>query len=705
MSSDAKSTLTDEAGQPKANSLGYRSTWIKMSEPSIEALRQAFLDWRSRIRLDRDPRIVGYDRIHSLLVQNVAFLEDQEVVLSPSLNCLIGGRGSGKSSLFEYIRFALRRENDDSAAEQISRIRKTLKPDSLLRLTWKERDDSRGAPGPEDTFEYRTSAGRSQVVSREVIDASTIFQGLGIQMFSQREVTKVAGSPDFLLRLIDNLVGARLKNLRQEEEELKERIKGLQGQEESLERLRAEVGSLEQEVQELERRWAARSAVQEEQRRHRAAQEAQRYLGGVTDRANSLVGELERLGADLVESHSPLGSVTKSWPESAFFETLDVDVERAKQQLAEDIRQAAERYRTRIRELTAQSPVQAAVAKAEQEFREACARQGLRPEDLEQLLQLDQQRKVKMLELESKRNRAAEIGRTIQGLKDVRSSLLELWRKQTLVRTEEIARILQSEAIPQVPRRDGDRITGKGPTLEVPIQFQSDRADFFRHWSELAPDARTRVGRQWDELGDKAFDKFLSTDLGSPWTVIQTWLERDSEFPATADVLEALREHLLAKRRDQWNNAQLARIQDGVDLILYRSDGTEAGSLRQNELSDGQRNTAILMLLLASGDGPILIDQPEDELDSGFIFQQLVPLLREIKNQRQVIVVTHNPNLPVNADAELIYALQAQAVEETARGVVLAQGGLDRETVKNAVLEIMEGSQEAFLRRREKYHF
>lgn len=712
MSSDAKSTLADEAGAPKPNSLGYRSTWIKMSEPSIEALRQAFLDWRSRIRLESgDPRVVKHDRIKSLSVQGTVFLEDQEVFFSPHLNCLIGGRGSGKSSLFESIRFALRREDDPAASGQIARIRATLPPDALLRLTWSERDNSTGAPGPEDTFEYRPSGGRSQVVSRAVSDASTIFQGLGAQVFSQREISEVAKTADFLLRLVDDLVGPKLRDLRQQETELKDRIKALQNQEQTLERLNAEVSALDQEVQELERRWTARAAVQEEQKRHRAAQEALRYLEQLENRTRGLESDLAQWAADLVEGHAPLGSAVKSWPESAFFEALDEETEKAKQQLAEDIRQAAVRYRARIQELTSRSPswpaVQEAVTAAEQAFRDACSRQGLQPQDLEQLFQLDQQRRAKSLELESRRSRVAEIERAVQGSGELRSKLLEVWRYQTQARKDEIGSVLDSEAIPKVTVLAEGQQQRKRPTLEIHIGFQSDRADFLRHWYELAPpDARTRLGKQWDELGEAAFTEFQSADSGSPWEVVQRWLQGTSPTPPLApDVLSSFREHLLSRRRETWDAKQLVRIQDDVDLVLYRSDGTKAGSLRQNQLSDGQRNTAILMLLLASGQGPILIDQPEDELDSSFIFEQLVPLLREIKNRRQVIVVTHNPNLPVNADAELVYALQAKAAGGRARGVVRAQGGLDRQEVKQAVLDIMEGSEEAFRQRREKYHF
>ena len=106
-------------------------------------------------------------------------------------------------------------------------------------------------------------------------------------------------------------------------------------------------------------------------------------------------------------------------------------------------------------------------------------------------------------------------------------------------------------------------------------------------------------------------------------------------------------------------------------------------------------------MVLADGTGPVVIDQPEEELDSDFIYHQLVPMLRAVKERRQVIVVTHNPNLPVNGDAELVYALESSQ----GRGVVRAEGGLDRSAVNDAVLDIMEGSREAFRRRQEKYHF
>jgi ABC-type uncharacterized transport system ATPase subunit len=196
---------------------------------------------------------------------------------------------------------------------------------------------------------------------------------------------------------------------------------------------------------------------------------------------------------------------------------------------------------------------------------------------------------------------------------------------------------------------------------------------------------------------------FASTVMASPWRLLERYLAKPERAPQdVADLVPDITAHLEREEPARiWEQVQLTRVPDLVDLILYRADGVPAGSVRGGKLSDGQRNTAALALILAQGDGPLVIDQPEDELDSNFIYRDLVPLLREITNHRQLIFSTHNANLPVNGDAELVYALEASE----GRGRPLAQGGLDRGKVTEAVLEIMEGSDEAFRRRSEKYHF
>jgi len=316
-------------------------------------------------------------------------------------------------------------------------------------------------------------------------------------------------------------------------------------------------------------------------------------------------------------------------------------------------------------------------------------------------MQLDVARKARALELANRKAQVAELERRVAALVELLPRFHDLWRRETAARWEVITGVLWSDAVPKVGQPPH-------PSVEILIDFSGDRDHFLTEWRELSPDGRSKLGRVWEDLGQEAFATFrqLPEELASPWEVVEQWRMEARGIPAAwLDALAPLREHLDSKR-DLWETKSLVRIRDSIDLALYRPDGSEAGCLSRKQLSDGQRNTAILTLLLAQGDGPILIDQPEDELDSSFLYEQLVPLLRKIKEERQVILVTHNPNLPVNADAELVYALSAEPVGEVGvRGVVRAQGGLDRKQVKEAVLDIMEGSEEAFRRRREKYHF
>lgn len=97
----------------------------------------------------------------------------------------------------------------------------------------------------------------------------------------------------------------------------------------------------------------------------------------------------------------------------------------------------------------------------------------------------------------------------------------------------------------------------------------------------------------------------------------------------------------------------------------------------------------------------MIIDQPEADLDNRYIYEVVVKLLRQRKFSRQIVVATHNANIPVNGDAELIIALGV----ENRMGNVIGLGSIDRPQIKELVTNIMEGSAEAFRLRRERYGF
>jgi hypothetical protein len=124
-------------------------------------------------------------------------------------------------------------------------------------------------------------------------------------------------------------------------------------------------------------------------------------------------------------------------------------------------------------------------------------------------------------------------------------------------------------------------------------------------------------------------------------------------------------------------------------------------------LSTGQKATAVLLLLLLESEAPLVVDQPEDDLDNRFITEGVVPIMRQEKRRRQFVFSTHNANIPVLGDAELILGLAAsgEGKEGHAKISPAHMGSIDARPVRELVEEILEGGKAAFEMRRSKYGF
>ncbi len=117
-------------------------------------------------------------------------------------------------------------------------------------------------------------------------------------------------------------------------------------------------------------------------------------------------------------------------------------------------------------------------------------------------------------------------------------------------------------------------------------------------------------------------------------------------------------------------------------------------------MSLGQQQSVLLgILMLSKSKKPLIIDQPEDHLDSEFIFKTIVKNLRKIKETRQVIIVTHNPNIAVLGDAELIIPLKSTSI----KSFVIGDGSIDRKDTRDVCCEILEGGHSAFIQRKRIY--
>ncbi|MDM8351018.1 AAA family ATPase [Pseudomonas sp. sp1636] len=691
-SSDAKSLKVDEHDNPKPNSLGYRHTWVKCSRPSIAALKQAFLDSGSRISLEKmsPSERETFPRIVSITVKGLKYLEDQKVVFSPNLNTLIGARGTGKSTILELLRIMFARDETGAFSEKAKvkaqRAKQTFTPDTEILVEWE------GIPGQVDVLRYSPSDELS-LIEGTAHDLSAYLRHLPIQFYSQQQLSELTapGGQYQLLGLIDEICAAELEKLQGEERTVVADIKRLFAAQDQMGAIEDELNGLKQELVEIDRQWQARKDVQGEATAYQRAIHAKRYFQSMSDGFEKDVNAVDKtLGSLTPTADSPV-AVAESWPHSGWFteQTAKVATRRAiyQQRLNALLAEMRNDFANLFSENQQWHAISADLDAAHSNFISACTAKGIQPSDVSRLQDLDRVRQTKQRSLEDKELQWKALEKTPEELEHSLSRLSDIWEEQCRLRRQTALEITEK--------------TNK--TICVIITPMANKPAFMLLWGALEPDRRSRLGKAWDEIGEHLFSNFLNdpSPQPNPWEHI-AWVMRDiNRLPSILQQFSTELPPYLASVQDKWRTLRVSRVPDLIDIELYRQDHTLIGSIEGNQLSEGQRNTAILNLLLVRGDGPIVIDQPEDEVDTSFIYKDLVPLLRQSKTQRQLILATHNANLPVNADSEFVYALMS----EGGKGRVLAQGGTDLKQIADAILDIMEGSEEAFKRRSEKYHF
>lgn len=132
--------------------------------------------------------------------------------------------------------------------------------------------------------------------------------------------------------------------------------------------------------------------------------------------------------------------------------------------------------------------------------------------------------------------------------------------------------------------------------------------------------------------------------------------------------------------------------------VKYSRKGDGQQFVNISKGSAGQKAAAILAFLLSHGNEPIIIDQPEDDLDNELIYDLIVNQIHNNKNKRQIIIVTHNPNIVVNGDADLVNVMHFHKGQVEIKNF----GSLVHETIRNDVCQIMEGGKDAFRKRYER---
>lgn len=702
---------------------GSHWTWVKMAQPSLEGLRLALIDGegfsirRSDDPEDRDPNSLPENFIESMELSDARYMgrgQSETLSFSPWFNALIGGRGTGKSTVVHALRLALRRENELKALEEVSEPRRTF--ERFTRVARGREDDGALTQSTHialtffrDGAHYRVhwkQDGSGTVVEeavdgewRESDNQAVIPERFPVRLFSQGQIAALAGgSQQALLDLIDEAAGVdgekkALREARQTYLSLCANARELGGRLQGGDSLKVRLEDVQRKLKKFEEAHHA-DVLKAYQRCSRQEREVNRQFDSVDGMVRRIRELSEEFTAEDVPDQLFDAESGKDAEALAILARLHQAVETAAKALkgsAEELAASVNRERQSLPSTGWQQAVNQAWADYEKLVR-GLKEQGVAdPSEYGQLVQERQRLENGWEELESleaKRNQVLEQASTQnQAVLEARRALsrrregflndslagneyvqisLKPYRQDARAVEQGIRELLGAEH----PKFENDILTEEdgrptgGIVAELLNQLPGDNTQSKQELEHRIGATKQRLVEACQGQGHFGghFNNFLGRQAGNR-----------AEFI----------DHVMMWSPD-----------DGLDVkYSQKGDGRDFKAIEQ--ASAGQRAAAMLAFLLAHGSEPIVLDQPEDDLDNHLIYNLVVRQLRENKRRRQIITVTHNPNIVVNGDAEMLHALDFSAGQCR----VTVDGSLQDKAMRDEVCHVMEGGRDAFERR------
>lgn len=650
----------------------HRAVYLKLGKnPTLEGIRQAFLMPETRVRFPdnlRDrwgstkyTRFIespepNWPRLESVTIAG-GFHDGLDIELGPGLNAIIGGKGTGKSTLIEILRYALH-AGEHSSPDAEGNRKQNFKANAEATIIY------RSAHG--DYEVKRTGSGDPAVLTRDgerlLLDVA---KRVSIRVFGQRELQTLAARDDVLREFVAAQSGSTWEAIVVEERESLTTLRQVNSRIDSLETSIDGLDEDEQELADLDDRLriAVDMGVSELAEQLSALAGANAAIEDILEWPKTIEDMAGSLNDQLPPPTSP-ETPSNSGQFTDALTSLGAVVKTASEQLgkaaAETSATLAKSNGTWITEFERQrSDIESQLAAAG--FPD--------PRELGNSQRRQQELRSRIANLPDLRLQLSEAKSERTGYL---ASLAEVRRRKSRI-VEEAARALDSSVGRRVRIRV-DPLGDKGEPvrlLEQATQGQSVRSE--------------QLKRLANAHSPSAIAQAISEGAGE--------LEALGCSAATSSKLAAL------------GPAEVRRIEEAdtpdkiaVEVNLADGDREEIWQ-HVSEVSPGQRATALLALALAGGTEPLLIDQPEDDLDNRYIYEEVVSVLADVCHRRQVIVATHNANIPILGDAEMLVALDAEAE----RGRVLAYGGLEDAEVAEWARRILEGGEEAFDARHRRY--
>lgn len=235
-------------------------------------------------------------------------------------------------------------------------------------------------------------------------------------------------------------------------------------------------------------------------------------------------------------------------------------------------------------------------------------------------------------------------------------------------------------------------VLGDDDNVQINFIPAANRESFEKEIKDLIGKDGVRVNEDIQKLEEIVFGKKGIDEYRNIIRHIRTDQELKESFSAT------FKKAIRGLDTDKFYRLEKLIPNDEL-VVSYKPEGGKK-FVPLSTASAGQKTTAILTFILAYGNVPLILDQPEDDLDNRLVYELVVKRLRMAKRNRQIIVITHNANIPVNGDAEYITSMDSDSVSVKKK----YEGTLDQAEIRSEICDVMEGSEFAFNMRAHKYH-
>lgn len=641
------------------------TTLIKMSELNFDSFKSAFTDPTSRIKLNSSIKTTYKSYISQICVKG-GYLDGLELYFSDELNTIIGGRGTGKSTLITFIRYVLGNYsyNKELEKEIEDMIKNNLGTSGEINIYL----SSYSLNGQkyklvkrynQNTIVFNEDGSLSELTVTELLPK--------IEIYGQNELIDAIKSSETITNIVKRLIKIDENILKEKKmfyKELKENTQKIISINEEINKLGEELGALPKIIERLSK--YNEIGFEEKLKPIVELEKENSYIESLISNILSYKTDVEKINfiddqsSDSTEFYIEMKNQVKDFNDKLLkyeenikneFKNLIVDSNRIKEMWIEHKNNKESEFSKLISQI-----------------------EGI--QDKSNIEVVEEYRNLVSMVENSRPNKEKE-----EILLSKKRELLEK-RKSLLEKCKEVNSKYSRDLEKKVAKINKNKFDNKIKVIAYPIQNKEKLL--------------TKL-KKIEGIGDKSITGISEFEGFDCITFVENITKKPDELSEIYSITKNTSSKILTMEENSLYEIEEMQLDDITEIAL----NVNGNFKNMRNLSKGQQCTALLNILLVENTDPLIIDQPEDNLDNSFIAESFVDSIRKFKLDRQYIFATHNANIPVFGDAELIVTL----TEDGGKGKIIENGigSIDSKSVKKHVIKLLEGGKEAFEIREKKY--